>query len=106
MRKMSHEMMEKAMHAKSTDELKAIMTASATPLDDSELDTITGGAGLCLLGLRNGAVFGCLPLPSPRFGQRNLSLFQRSVTRSRREKQICKEERNNGQQTQRPHGQR
>lgn len=45
MKKMSHEMMERAMHAKSAEELKAMMTMSATALDDSELDTITGGAG-------------------------------------------------------------
>lgn len=45
MKMMSKEMMHEAMHAKSTDALKTMMTQSATALDDSELASITGGAG-------------------------------------------------------------
>lgn len=45
MKMMSKEMMHKAMNAKSTDALKAMMTQGATALDDSELASITGGAG-------------------------------------------------------------
>lgn len=44
MKKMSKEMLERATHAKSADELKAMMTSGMLELDDNELATITGGA--------------------------------------------------------------